>query len=275
LNENPLLINTTLARKVLVNFLRTEIHKVSFKKAILGVSGGVDSSLVAFLLVEAIGKENVIGACLPYKTIGKESIEDAAYLIRETGIRSITVDITESVDVYFKKFPAANQIRRGNKMARERMSVLFDLSAQEKALVIGTSNKTELLLGYGTWFGDTASSLNPIGDLYKTQVWQLSETMGVPKKIIEKVPTADLWTGQTDEGEMGIVYREADQILFWMVDKRLKDEQLLKKGFPQKKISKLRKMIQSSQYKRMLPVIAKLSSRTIGSDFRYPRDWGF
>jgi NAD+ synthase len=269
-----LTINTKLTRKILVKFLQNEITKVSFRKAVLGVSGGVDSALVAYLLTEAIGAENVIGVMMPYRTSVPESLNDAKLVVKETGIKNFVVDISPMIDAYFEKFPDADNVRRGNKMARERMTILYDFSMKEKALVIGTSNKTELLLGYGTQFGDISSAINPIGDLYKTQVWQMAEEMNVPTKIIEKIPTADLWEGQSDEGELGFKYREVDKLLYLMVDKRYNTEDLIYLGFDKNFIENVRTKIKLNQFKRLPPVIAKISSRTINSDFRYLRDWG-
>jgi NAD+ synthase len=178
------------------------------------------------------------------------------------------------VDAYFNIVTAADNMRRGNKMARERMTILFDHSALLSALVLGTSNKTELLLGYGTLYGDMASALNPIGDLYKSQVWQLSETMGVPREVIDKKPSADLWAGQTDEEELGFSYRQVDELLYRMVDLRLNRDELISAGFDQTFVDDIYKKVQNSHFKRRLPLIAKVSNRTIDRDFRYSRDWG-
>ena len=178
------------------------------------------------------------------------------------------------VDAYFENFSDADNMRRGNKMARERMTILFDQSALQAALVLGTSNKTELLLGYGTLYGDMASALNPIGDLYKSQIWQLSEELGVPREVIDKKPSADLWAGQTDEQELGFTYREVDELMYRMVDLRMTDEELGKEGFTPEFIATIRERIMNSHFKRRLPIIAKVSNRTIDRDFRYSRDWG-
>jgi len=178
------------------------------------------------------------------------------------------------VDAYFERFPEADQVRRGNKMARERMTILFDHSAKLKALVLGTSNKTELLLGYGTLYGDMASAINALGDLYKTQVWQLARHMGVPDVIVQKKPSGDLWAGQTDEEELGFTYDEVDRVLYMMVDRRYELSDLVEAGFEERFVRAVFAKVQASQYKRRLPLIAKVSSRTIDRDFRYPRDWG-
>ena len=190
------------------------------------------------------------------------------------GVNFSVIPITPMIDSYFEQFPEADNMRRGNKMARERMTILFDHSALHSALVLGTSNKTELLLGYGTLYGDMASALNPIGDLYKSQVWQLSEEMGIPREVIDKKPSADLWAGQTDEQELGFTYREVDELMYRLVDLRMTDEELLKAGFAAGFIGKIREKIKNSHFKRRLPIIAKVSNRTIDRDFRYSRDWG-
>jgi NAD+ synthase len=271
---SALSLNTTLLRRILVEFLREEVHKVGLTRGVLGLSGGIDSALVAFLAAEALGPENVHGICMPYLTSNPESEAHARLVARACGIRFSVVPITPMVDAYFTSFPEADAMRRGNKMARERMTILFDHSAGEGGLVLGTSNKTELLLGYGTLYGDMASALNPIGDLYKSQVWQLSAALGVPREVIDKQPSADLWAGQTDEQELGFTYREADELLYRLVDQRMTDPELIQAGFDPGFIASIRSRIMNSHFKRRLPVIAKISNRTIDRDFRYSRDWG-
>lgn len=273
-SDANLSLNTSIVRKLLTGFLHDEITKAGFSKAVIGISGGVDSALVAFLATEALGKENVLGVFLPYKTSNPESLADAMLVTKQLGIRSEKIEITPMVDAYCDSHGALDNIRRGNIMARMRMIALFDLSAKENALVIGTSNKTETMLGYGTQFGDTACAINPVGDLYKTQVWQLAEAIGVPKKIIEKKPTADLWAGQTDEEELGFKYTLVDQLLFRMIDERCTDEELLKLEFEKHLIEKVKRMVQRNQFKRRPPLVAKVSHRTVNIDFRYARDWG-
>jgi NAD+ synthase len=194
--------------------------------------------------------------------------------VKQLGIEHLEIDISPQIDAYFERFPDADQKRRGNKMARERMTILYDQSLAWRALVIGTSNKTELLLGYGTIYGDMASAINPIGDLYKTQVWQLADAVGVPTAIVQKAPSADLWAGQSDETELGFQYRMVDQLLYYLVDRRYSVEELKRQGFDEAFITDIVRRVRENQYKRRLPVIAKLSSRTIDRDFRYPRDWG-
>ena len=270
----PLAINPELVRRILVGFIRNEVRKVGFERVVLGLSGGVDSSLVAALAAEALGPKNVVAFIMPYKTSDPKSKTDALQVVRQLGIHQLEVDISPQIDAYFERFPDADQKQRGNKMARERMSILYDQSWAWRALVIGTSNKTELLLGYGTIYGDMASAINPIGDLYKTQIWQLADALGVPTAIVQKAPTADLWAGQSDETELGFQYRMIDQLLYYLVDRRYSVEELQQRGFDQAFVADIVRRVRENQYKRRLPVIAKLSSRTIDRDFRYPRDWG-
>ena len=270
----PLAINPELVKGILVGFIRNEVRKVGFERVVLGLSGGVDSSLVATLATEALGHDNVLALVMPYKTSDKKSRSDALQVIQQLRIRHMEIDITPQIDAYFERVPDADQTRRGNKMARERMTILYDQSFAWRALVIGTSNKTELLLGYGTIHGDIASAINPIGDLYKTQVWQLADAVGVPTAIVQKAPSADLWAGQSDESELGFQYRKVDQLLYYLVDRRYTVEELARLGFEPVFIDDIIRRVRDNQYKRRLPVIAKLSSRTIDREFRYPRDWG-
>ena len=267
-------INTEVAREILVGFIANETTKVGFERLVVAVSGGIDSAVVAYLAVQALGPENVTAIWMPYKTSSEESLKDAQSVINNLGVPSITIDVSPQIDAYFAQFPDASRLRRANKMARERMTILYDQSAALDALVIGTSNKTELLLGYGTQYGNMASALNPIGNLYKTQVRQSAGALGVPEGIIEKRPTADLWPGQTDEDGLGFSYEEVDKLLYLMVDERRNDAELIEEGFSEKFIRRVREMIQKSHYKRRLPIIAKVSFRTIDRDFRYSRDWG-
>lgn len=261
-------------RDMLVNFLRDEVHKIGFKKVILGLSGGIDSALVAFLAAEAFGAENVYTVMMPYKTSSKESVEHAELVVKATGIHTKKVEITPMVDPYFAMNEDMSSLRKGNMMARTRMNVLFDNSAKEGALVLGTSNRTEILLGYSTQFGDSASAINPIGDLYKAQVWALSEFMGVPKEVIDKKPSADLWEGQKDEQELGFSYRMADEILYYLTDERMRPEEVAALGYDENIIKSVIRRMKTAQYKRKLPVIANISGRGMGTDFKYPRDWG-
>jgi NAD+ synthase len=269
-----LLLNTDIVRKILVSFLRDETQNAGFKKGILGLSGGVDSAVCAFLAAEALGKENVRGVMMPYRSSSSQSKTDAEQVADAIGIQTELVEISGMVDAYLQTAGTVEKVRAGNIMARQRMIVLYDLSQRDRALVLGTSNKTEILLGYGTLFGDLASAINPLGDLYKTQVWQLAEALGVPRTVIEKKPSADLWEGQTDEGEFGFTYADVDRLLYFMVDERRNDQQLIDMGFDRSFIDRVKTMIRKNQFKRRPPVIAKISNRTVNVEFRYARDWG-
>ena len=266
--------NSLLLRRILVAFIRDEVRKVGVERVVVGLSGGVDSSVSAVLAAEALGARNVLGLEMPYRTSSPESLEHADAVAAVSGIETMRVEITPQIDAYFDRFPDADNMRRGNKMARERMTILYDHSARWRALVLGTSNKTELLLGYGTLHGDMASALNPIGDLYKTQVWALAREIGVPAAIVDKKPSADLWAGQTDEAEMGFTYADVDALLYRMVDLRWGRDELLAAGFQAAFVERVSDMVRGSQFKRRMPVIAKVSNRTIDRDFRYARDWG-
>jgi NAD+ synthase len=211
---------------------------------------------------------------MPYKTSSRESLADAQLVLDALGIPSETVDITPMVDPCLGALCVDDRLRAGNIMARQRMIILYDISARERALVLGTSNKTEFVLGYGTLFGDMASAINPLGDLYKTQVWQLAAALGVPLRIVEKKPTADLWSGQTDEGELGFSYREVDRLLFAMIDERRSEQELEEMGFDGRFVRTVHTMVKRTQFKRRPPVVAKVSHRTVNVDFRYARDWG-
>jgi len=267
-------LNCDTVCRILTGFIDNEVRKAGFERVVVGLSGGVDSALSTFLAAEALGPQNVWAILMPYRTSNPESVEHATLVVNTLGINSLTVDITPMLDAYFTSFPDADNVRRGNKMARERMTILFDHSARLGGLVLGTSNKTELLLGYGTLYGDTASAINPLGDLYKTQVRQLARHVGIPPVIVEKQPSADLWAGQTDEAELGFTYEEVDKVLYLLVDERCEVAELVAEGFDEKFVRAVYHKVQASQYKRRLPVIAKVSSRTIDRDFRYPRDWG-
>jgi NAD+ synthase len=271
---HALRLDCETVRKVLTGFIDNEVRKAGFERVVVGLSGGVDSALSAFLAAEALGPQNVWAILMPYRTSSAESVEHARLAVNTLGVHSLSVDITPMVDAYFTAFPDADQMRRGNKMARERMTILFDHSAGLGGLVLGTSNKTELLLGYGTLYGDMASAVNPLGDLYKTQVRQLARHVKVPTVIVEKQPSADLWAGQTDEAELGFTYEEVDKVLYLLVDQRYEVADLIAEGFDEPFVRAVYHKVRASQYKRRLPVIAKVSARTIDRDFRYPRDWG-
>jgi NAD+ synthase len=274
MNPIDLSINTDLARQILTGFIHSEITRVGYSRAVLGLSGGLDSALSCFLAAEALGPENVLALRMPYKTSSPDSMEHAQQVIDILGVQSLTIPITEMVDPLFERFPDASQMRRGNAMARARMIVLYDQSEAFQGLVVGTGNKTEILLGYTTIYGDSANALNPIGDLYKTQARQLSRALGVPQQIIEKPPSADLWVGQTDEGELGFTYADVDQLLYLLVDQRYSPQDCVEAGFQAEFVSQVVERVRRSHFKRILPPIAKLTNRTIGYDFLYLRDWG-
>lgn len=267
-------INAALVADMLRRFIRQEIHRTGFRKAVFGLSGGVDSSVVAFLAAEALGPENVLAVTMPYKTSSDETVRDGQRVIEVTGLQAIDVPITAQIDAYFARFPTASRLRLANKCARERMTVLYDQSASFEGLVLGTSNKSELLLGYGTQHGDMASAVNPIGDLYKTQLRDLAAHLGVPSEILAKAPSGDLWVGQTDEGELGFSYAEVDRLLYLLVDRRWSPPEAAAAGFDPAFIAKVGELVRRNHYKRRLPIIAKISHRTMDRDFRYPRDWG-
>ena len=243
----------------LIAFVRDETQQAGKRTVVIGLSGGLDSAASAFVAVEALGKENVIGYCLPYRTTAAIACEDASLAASTLGIESVTVDITPIVDAYLEMFPDSDDKRMGNVMARTRMIVLYDRSAVHDALVLGTGNKTEELLGYTTLWGDMACGINPLGDLYKTQVRQLAAALGVPKRIIDKTPSADLWEGQTDEGELGITYGEADAILHLMVDNEMTREQVVEMGFKAGAVRKVDGLVRANEFKRRMPKVAKLA----------------
>ncbi|CKG86472.1 NH(3)-dependent NAD(+) synthetase [Fusobacterium polymorphum] len=255
---NKLDLNLKEVHSELVEFLRESFKKVGFSKAVLGLSGGIDSALVAYLLRDALGKENVLAIMMPYKSSNPDSLNHAKLVVEDLGINSKTIEITDMIDAYFKNEKEATSLRMGNKMARERMSILFDYSSKENALVVGTSNKTEIYLGYSTQFGDSACALNPIGDLYKTNIWDLSRYLKIPNELIEKKPSADLWEGQTDEQEMGLTYKEADQVLYRMLEENKKVEEVLAEGFNKDLVDNIVRRMNRSEYKRRMPLIAKI-----------------
>ena len=269
-----LTINTDLARDILSGFIKSEITRIGMSRAVIGLSGGIDSALSLALAVEALGADNVLAVRMPYKASSQDSLEHAQLLIDQLGVPSKTIEITDMVEPLFKLNPDMSKLRKGNIMARERMIVIYDQSEVFKGLVVGTSNKTEILLGYSTLFGDSANALNPIGDLYKTQVRQLSRAMNIPSPIIDKPPSADLWEDQTDEGELGFTYAEADKLLYLLVDQRYSPQEAIEAGFDEKFVNAVTTRVRRNQFKRMLPPIAKISNRTIGYDFLYLRDWG-
>ncbi|MCH2101748.1 MAG: NAD+ synthase [Planctomycetes bacterium] len=273
--------NVELAERVLTAFLREETQKVGFQRAVLGLSGGIDSGLVIELAARAIGPKNVLAIAMPYRTSHPDSLRLAKESAAHAGVALETVDISDVVDAHMATVPGLDEdlsklgnLRKGNIMSRARMTTLFDRSAREHALVYGTSNKTELMLGYGTIFGDMASGINPIGDLYKSQVYALSRHLGVPQSILDRPPSADLWEGQTDEEEIGHSYDTVDAFLYYSIDRRFNRSDLKQLGFEGELIDRLQQRVRQNQYKRRPPIIAKLAARTVNLDYRYARDWG-
>ncbi len=280
--------------KLLMNFIREEVGRTGVNKIVLGLSGGIDSAVSCYLAAAALGSENVSAVMMPYKTSSSKSLEDAMQVVKDLNINYYIAYITDQIDSYFAQ-PVYNKsyynnssldfekkynendyelkLRMGNKMARERMSILYDYSYILNSLVLGTSNKSELLLGYGTIYGDMASAINPIGDIYKTQIYQLAKYLGIPDSLIKKAPSADLWQDQSDEEELGFTYKLADEIMFLLIDKMYKPEVVISMGYAPDVIEKIYNKIKKSQFKRRLPLIAKVSQRTINVDFRYLRDW--
>jgi NAD+ synthase len=278
-------IDADVARRVIAGFIRGQLRQAGFERVVLGLSGGIDSALVAFLVAEAIGPEQLLCLMLPYRTSSPASRADAEEVVGRLGCASRLVDISPIVDGYFGTEAggagrpgaggadalAASALRRGNFMARARMMVLYDASVSWGGLVVGTGNKTESLIGYTTLVGDSACAFNPVGDLYKTQVRQLSLAMGVPDAIVRKAPSADLWPGQTDETEAGFTYHELDRLLFWMIDRRRSATELAALGFDPAAVTRVERLVAGSEFKRQVPPVAKLGPRTAGVDYLYPR----
>ena len=262
-----------IVEDILKAFIENEIRKFGFRSIVLGLSGGIDSAVVCELAVRALGAENVLALMMPYASSSPESIEHAGLIIEKLGIDYEEISITSVVDTFFSMIPENQVLRRGNVMARTRMVFLYDVSARDGRLVAGTSNKTELLLGYGTLFGDMASAVNPIGDLYKTQIRGLARHLHIPEPLIVKSPSADLWEGQSDEADLGFSYDDVDLLLYMMLELRMDKQAILAKGVSEPFYDRVRKLVVCNQYKRMMPVIAKISARTPGIDFRYARDW--
>ena len=269
---NGLDIQPALVEAILVKFLRSEAGKFGFSRAVLGLSGGVDSAVSAALAARAFGPKNVLGVMMPYKTSNPDSEGDARVVAEKLGIETRKVDISAMVDGYCDVHAVVDRVRRGNAMARSRMIVLYDLSAEWKGLVIGTSNKTEILLGYSTVFGDNASSLNPLGDLYKAQVWQLSRHLGLPSAVIDKAPSADLFPGQTDEGDLGFDYRTADEVLYLLFDEGLRPDEVVARGYDERVVQQILTYEQRFRFKRRLMLIARLSGSAVNLDQEIPRD---
>lgn len=268
-----LAINSAIARRMLTGFIKHEIEKIGLKRAVLGLSGGLDSALSAYLSAEALGAENVLAVRMPYRTSSEDSMSDAQKVIDALGLPNLTVPITEMADPMFEHFPQMSSGRKGNVMARLRMIILYDQSVEWGGLVMGTSNKTEFLLGYTTIYGDSGVALQPIADLYKTQVRQLARALDIPRSIIDKPPSADLWAGQTDEGELGFTYADVDQVLYLLVDERYTVDEVVEEGFSRAFVEGVWQRVKVNHFKRTMPNIAKVSRRTIGHDFLYLRDY--
>ena len=266
-------INSELATRILTGFIRDSIAKAGMSRAVIGLSGGIDSALSAYLAAAALGAENVLALRMPYKTSAASSMNDAQAVIEDLGLPHLTLAITDMAQPLIERFPDMNRLRRGNIMARLRMIALYDQSVAWGGLVMGTSNKTEFLLGYSTIYGDSGVALHPIADLYKCQVRQLARHLGVPRAILDKPPSADLWVGQTDEDELGFSYDEADQALMLLVDERFTVAEAAAEGFDREFVESIWQRVKANHYKRTMPNIAKLSKRSIGHDFLYLRDY--
>jgi NAD+ synthase len=266
-------INTDLATAIICGFIKDQIQKVGMQRAVIGLSGGIDSALSAYLSARALGSENVLAVRMPYQSSSQASLSDADSVIEDLGLAQLTVEITPMVEPLFERFPEMSNLRKGNIMARQRMIVLYDQSVAWGGLVMGTSNKTEFLLGYSTIYGDSGVAMQPIADLYKAQVRQLARALGVPQPILDKAPSADLWEGQTDEGELGFTYDDVDQVLFLLVDEHYTVDEVVDEGFEQHFVEDVWRRVKANHYKRTMPNIAKVSKRTIGHDFLYLRDW--
>ncbi len=267
-----LAIDPKLVEQWLVAFLRDEFARRGFTKAVVGVSGGVDSAVVAALAARALGPENVIGVRLPYRTSSPDSLAHAELVMNQLGIHQRTLDISAAVDGYLAAEPDADNARRGNVMARLRMIALFDLSAKHRALPLGTGNKSERLLGYFTWHADDSPPVNAIGDLFKTQVWALATHLGIPAEIVNKPASADLVAGQTDEADFGVTYAVADEILNWLLHGWSREE-LLAKGMSAEALKLVTKRLDGTHWKRKLPTVAMVSGAAIGESYLRPVDY--
>ncbi len=268
---NPPALDLPTTERLLTAFIRTEVERSKFSHVLFGLSGGIDSAVVAALCVRAFGSENCRGILIPYRTSSPSSEGDARLIAETIGLPIEKIDISAMADGYPLEL---SPLRKGNLLARLRMTTLFDIAARDNALVIGTSNKTELLLGYSTWFGDGAWALCPLGDLYKQQIVALAKHLDLPPIIWEKAPSADLWEGQTDESELGFSYDEADQYLWMRIDLRMKPTTIIEQGFDKNISDRIERKIALTHFKRNQPPIAKLQIRSVGTDYLYARDTG-
>lgn len=265
-------INAPLVEQWLVQFIRDEMARRGFTKAVIGLSGGVDSAVTTYLAARALGPENVLAVRMPYQSSSADSLAHAQLVIDDLGIEHRTMEITAAVDGYFQHEPDADPARRGNVMSRTRMITLFDLSAKHRSVPLGTGNKTERLFGYYTWHADDAPPINPLGDLYKSQVWALARHLGVPADIIDKPASADLIQGQTDEGDFGISYARADELLNWMLN-GWTPQDLLARGFDARDVEIVRRRLESTHWKRRLPTVALIGPTAIGESYLRPVDY--
>ena len=272
LDEPTLAINAELTASWLEAFLRDEmVERRGIGKAILGLSGGIDSALVAYLCARALGPKNVYAIRMPYRTSSPNSLLDAQRIIDALGINAETIDISDAVDGYLRHAPDADPRRKGNVMARMRMLVLFDQSARRGALPVGTGNKTERLMGYFTWHADDTPPVNPIGDLFKTQVWALARWLGIPNEVVDKPPSADLEANQTDESDLGITYAKADRILN-LILLGYRDDAIVARGLDLAEVKLVRRRVDSTHWKRHLPTTALVSGTAINEFYLRPVD---
>ena len=255
-----------------MQFIRDETRRRGFDQAVIGLSGGVDSAVTTYLAARALGPENVLAVRMPYRTSSPDSLAHAQLVIDALGVRHRTMEITAAVDGYLAHEPDADGARRGNVMARMRMITLFDLSAKHRAVPLGTGNKTERLFGYYTWHADDSPPINPLGDLYKTQVWALARQLGVPGAIIDKPASADLVQGQTDEGDFGISYARADVLLDWLLH-GWKAAELIARGEPETEVRLVTRRLDGTHWKRRLPTVAMLGATAIGESYLRPVDY--
>lgn len=265
-------INPELASRVLQGFIRDALAKAGMSRCVVGLSGGIDSAVSAALAVRALGPEKVLAIRMPAAETSIASMDDAEAVIQTLSLPFKDIPIAEMAQPLLERFPEMDRMRKGNVFARLRMLALYDQSAACAGLVLGTSNKTEMLLGYSTVYGDGAAALQPIADLYKHQIRQMAAYLEIPNHVLEKAPSADLWSGQTDEEELGFTYDVADALLFLLVDERYSVAEAIDCGFEPSFVEDFWQRVKQNHYKRTMPNIAKLSRRTIGHDFLYLRD---